>query len=369
MTAKNPPVFLQSEAHPAQDVRRFFYHLMAQRQGVINPGDLVVSENGTPNMSVEVAGGAAIIHGTESTYQGSYFVENRGTWPLSIAASDPTNDRFDLVVAQVEDSEESGATDAWSLAVVTGTPAGSPVVPTAPENCIVLAYVFVQATVTTILDSNITDQRLDSTFGPGTQDGFAATTGGVIVCTSSTRPTDTYAGMEIYETDTGDVRIWNGSDWALTAWTESDGRYAAAAYDSSNQSIPDAATTAVQFDSIVNGGGASGFTVSGNEIVVPTGGEGLYYCRASAYWAGNATGQRTSYIVKNASLTSGYHGGRIQNSVHVSNTSGPVVEVSGLVPLSAGDSVGQFVFQNSGGALNVQNTNRLTMVSIVRVGR
>jgi len=369
MTAKNPAIFLQSEAHPAQDVRRFFYHLMSKRQGVINPGDLAVSENGTPNMSVDVAGGAAIIHGTESTYQGSYFVENRGLENLSIADSDPTNDRYDLVVAKVEDSEESGATDAWSLAVVTGTPTGSPAAPTAPANCIVLALVFVQANVTTIVDANITDERTDSTRGPGTQDGFAAATGGVIVCTSSTRPTDTYAGMEIYETDTGDVRIWNGSDWALTAWTESGGRYAAAAYDSSNQSIPDAATTAVQFDSIVNGGGASGFTVSGNEIVVPTGGEGLYYCRASAYWAGNVTGQRTSYIVKNASLTSGYHGGRIQNSIHVSNTSGPVVEVSGLVPLSAGDSVGQFVFQNSGGALNVQNTNRLTMVSIVRVGR
>lgn len=39
--------------------------------------------------------------------------------------------------------------------------------------------------------------------------------GNVIVCTSSTRPTGNqrYAGRVIFETDTGRLRVWNGSNW------------------------------------------------------------------------------------------------------------------------------------------------------------
>lgn len=39
--------------------------------------------------------------------------------------------------------------------------------------------------------------------------------GNVIVCTSSTRPTGTqrYTGRTIFETDTGKIRTWNGTNW------------------------------------------------------------------------------------------------------------------------------------------------------------
>lgn len=33
------------------------------------------------------------------------------------------------------------------------------------------------------------------------------------VCTSTTRPTAPYQGQVIYETDTGLLRVWNGSTW------------------------------------------------------------------------------------------------------------------------------------------------------------
>jgi hypothetical protein len=36
------------------------------------------------------------------------------------------------------------------------------------------------------------------------------------VCTSSTRPTVPYTGQLIYETDTGMVAAWNGSEWVYT---------------------------------------------------------------------------------------------------------------------------------------------------------
>lgn len=211
MTIQNPPVFIQAGSHPAEDVRRLFHAQMGGRQGVVGSGDLAVTEkSGTPDMSVDVAGGQAFILGDEGTYQGLYFVENRGTTNLAIAAADPTNARKDLVVARVRDSAYSGATDAWELAVVTGTPAAVPAEPSVPDNALVLALVDVPASDTAITNSQITDRRTTQ----AGQFGRASALGGVVVCTSSTRPTvGVYAGMQAYETDTNLVILYNGSNW------------------------------------------------------------------------------------------------------------------------------------------------------------
>lgn len=160
MTAQNPAIYLQAGSHPAEDVRRFIAALLGDVEGILLSTDLAVTEkSGTPDMSVDVAGGRCFILGDEATYQGTYFCENRGVTNLVIAASDPTNERHDLIVAQVEDSDYSGATDAWKLAVITGTPAASPVDPAVPDNAISLARVNVAALATSILDASIDDLR------------------------------------------------------------------------------------------------------------------------------------------------------------------------------------------------------------------
>jgi hypothetical protein len=159
MPAQNPPIFVQSGSHPAEDVRRWIATTTGGVQGVFLPGDLVVTQNGTPNMSVNVATGRVFINGTENTYQGTYFGENRGTTNLLIAASNATNPRRDLVVARIRDAVYSGATSNFALEVLTGTAAASPVDPTVPANCVVLARVQVNAGVTTIGNASITDLR------------------------------------------------------------------------------------------------------------------------------------------------------------------------------------------------------------------
>jgi hypothetical protein len=68
--------------------------------------------------------------------------------------------------------------------VVTGTPAPSPSEPAAPANSWVLAMVDVPALDTAITNSQITDRRTTQTG----QFGRAASLGGVITCTSATRP-------------------------------------------------------------------------------------------------------------------------------------------------------------------------------------
>jgi hypothetical protein len=205
---------------------------------------MAVTQNGTPNMSVNVGSGITTVRGTESNTQGSYYCFNNATVNLAIGASDPSLNRIDIVVAKVQDAFYSGGTNAWSLAVVAGTPAASPSAPTAPNNALILAQVAINAGVSSITNANITDKRtfmsavggtylMSSTNRPSGSGlayegllGYELDTDrvmkyngtnwhnvGIHVCTSSTRPAGPFAGMEIYETDTNLKYFWNGSKW------------------------------------------------------------------------------------------------------------------------------------------------------------
>jgi len=210
MSVETPPVFIQSGGETAERARRALHALAGLRGGIVAAGDLAVTENGTPNMSVNVATGQVLIPGTEGTYQGVYEVENRGTLNVAIAAADPTNPRKDLIVAKLQDAAYSGGTNAASIVAVTGTPAGSPAEPAVPANAWVLAMVDVPALDTAITNSQITDRRTSQT----NQKGQAAALGGVVVCTSGNRPPHV-EGRVIYETDTDKVFVSDGSNWTL----------------------------------------------------------------------------------------------------------------------------------------------------------
>lgn len=135
----------------------------AQGSGIlgISGADGKVIQHGTPNMSVDVAPFRVAVAGTESlTVQGVYAGWLDASLNVVIAASDPTNPRIDLVVAKFQDAQYSGATNAFSVVAVTGTPAGSPVAPAAPANSIILAQISVAATSTTVLTAAITDKRV-----------------------------------------------------------------------------------------------------------------------------------------------------------------------------------------------------------------
>lgn len=216
--------WIQASSHPADTDRLVLEGLMNPAGAPVSGAaygvgqavnDLKVQAKGTPNMSVDVLSGHGWVDGTEGANQGAYHVYNDATKNVVVAASDPTNPRKDLVVAKVQDAAYSGATNAWSIAVVTGTPAASPAEPAVPVNAIVLALVDVAALATTVVNGNITDRRRR-----------ASGLGGVAVCTSATRPAAPYAGQVIFETDTNFLKVWSGSAWedivatgAGTNWT------------------------------------------------------------------------------------------------------------------------------------------------------
>lgn len=176
MTARTPPFVIQASSHPAEHFREMAHVVAGSPFGAFaggvsafDPGhgightlDLAVTQNGTPAMNVLVAGGGCQIRGTENQNQGVYTGYNDASTLLTIAAADATNPRRDLVVAKVRDAAYSGASNDFSLAVVTGTPAGSPVDPAVPNNAFVIARVAVAALASSIVNANITDLRTKS---------------------------------------------------------------------------------------------------------------------------------------------------------------------------------------------------------------
>ena len=159
MTVSNPPIFLQSELHPAEDVRRWISSSVGGVPGVDAQESLRVTPNGTPNMTVVVAAGGAYVQGSENLYQGMYFTDNRGASTVTIQAADGSNDRIDFVVVHIKDSEYSGSDNEVVIEAVTGTPAPIPVAPPIPENSLLLARVAVNAGTTSITSSMLTDER------------------------------------------------------------------------------------------------------------------------------------------------------------------------------------------------------------------
>ena len=155
MTALNPPLHLQNRTDHTSQGDRLLLRSLWRVGGVVASGDMTVAAQGSPNMSVTVAAGGAIIPGTESAFQGTYHCVNDASVTVTIAASDPTNPRKDIIVAKVQDAFYSGAVNSWSLVAVTGTPGGVPVPPAAPANSLILATITVPAGSTTVTNPNI----------------------------------------------------------------------------------------------------------------------------------------------------------------------------------------------------------------------
>jgi len=114
--------------------------------------ELATSESGPPAMSVRVNLGRAFV-------QGYFFEVFSGQETLAISAAHATLARIDRVVLR---RDLTGRTAV--LAVLTGTPAGSPVAPSLTQNVagiyeIPLSQVAVGAAVASIVNANITDQR------------------------------------------------------------------------------------------------------------------------------------------------------------------------------------------------------------------
>jgi hypothetical protein len=122
---------------------------------VTNQGnELKVNPQGTPNKTVYVDTGAALLQGAMRIFT--------GTTNLTIADNSSGNPRIDRIVARLNYDDRK-----IELAVLQGTPASSPVAPSLTRDAtayeISLAKIAVANGFTTITSPEITDERADTT--------------------------------------------------------------------------------------------------------------------------------------------------------------------------------------------------------------
>lgn len=158
------PFVLQNGSHPAALFRQALSSLLPNGSNLVESSDFSTTQTGTPSMAVVVNPGRAWVQGnnvtnitgTDFSTQGLYFVLNDGPVTLTIATSNPTNPRIDVVCITINDSFYSGSTNNAVLQVITGTPSGTPAVPAIPANSIDIAHVAVAANASSITNANIT---------------------------------------------------------------------------------------------------------------------------------------------------------------------------------------------------------------------
>lgn len=191
------------------------------RQGVLLDNaqtSLKVSQRGAgANMSVDVATGIVAIQGTQSATQGIYTACSDAVVNVVITTAHATLARKDIIVARIQDSAVSGVTDSFTIEVVTGTPAGSPVEPAVPANSMKLATVNVAAAAASITNANIVDARV-----------YTSAAGCPIVCTSTTRPLFPVRGQFIYELDTQKYYLYHPNTsygWTLMGYSNTMNTY------------------------------------------------------------------------------------------------------------------------------------------------
>lgn len=123
--------------------------------------ELAVAESSPAAMSVQVATGQAWIEGT--------FYWNDAAATLPVTANASGNPRIDLVVVRI-----NLAANSWELAVLPGTPAGSPVAPTPTQNASLweepLYTVAVANGAVSIVNANLASVR--NFVSPGGGGGF-----------------------------------------------------------------------------------------------------------------------------------------------------------------------------------------------------
>ena len=156
MAELTPPVFLQAGGESAQ-TSRLAIGAGIFASGVLNAADLLVTAPGG-TMAVSVAAGQGWVVGSRAS-QGAYHVVNDAPKTVTIAASDPTNPRYDRIVANINDAAYSGALNSFVITVVQGAASSSPVEPAIPADSFELARISVGAAVTTIASGNILDRR------------------------------------------------------------------------------------------------------------------------------------------------------------------------------------------------------------------
>jgi hypothetical protein len=158
VTLTQPPIFIQQGEYSAR-LTRNITSLIAT-EGVVGASDFLVTERDpAPALQVTMSPGRAFIDGDDIPNQGNYLVVVEEPVDINVSPADTTDDRIDLLVLRVLDSDAGVVGDEAQLELIPGVPDPSPVPPALPDTAIPVAEVLVQANVIAILNADITDRR------------------------------------------------------------------------------------------------------------------------------------------------------------------------------------------------------------------
>lgn len=196
-----PPVFVNNTEYQADPVRRILSALLDGTVGFFGDKVFQISVGGTNGLTVTVSPGMAALPSPNSSYQGSFLVENPEPVTLTIDPPHPTLDRQDVLVAYVVPPANPGDAATWCLELRAGQPAANPGPPTV-AGALQLCYVTVPA------EAKHTFPTFISRYEANGQRYI-----GGLVLTSTVRPTDVRAGTIWVDWINGNVWAWEGSVW------------------------------------------------------------------------------------------------------------------------------------------------------------
>lgn len=159
-----------SDAEDRLSHRPFSGGILGHRPGLANNAFSVSERGAGANMSADVGfnGDTAVLEpaGGFQSFQSPYIVGTTGLDNLPLAAADPANPRIDQVYLVIRDNawDASGIATA-RYGIREGDPAASPVAP-GPDGSwdayLLLASIDVGAAASSIVDADITDERVSS---------------------------------------------------------------------------------------------------------------------------------------------------------------------------------------------------------------
>jgi hypothetical protein len=175
-----------------------------------------------------------------------------------------------------------------------------------------------------------------------------------------TRPVvDLYAGLAGYETSTGRIVWYSGTEWIEFS---KDGGYRAPGVmvrRTSGQSIADDTQVKVIWNGTEDRDVGTYHAADSTDIVIPTGLGGLYHVDHTTFWDANAAGRRQVLLYRNNAVQPA----SALRSVPVDTGGAMNMSGSGYFVLDAGDVLDLRVAQTSGGSLNCT-----AVMGVIRVG-
>jgi len=213
MTVLTPPGYTQGGTYTAKLDRVYLATLgkipnlaatYSARQGFFG-GRVPVYANPS-GMNITMGACGAVVANTFASASGDYLVANDASVQVTLAASSPTLNRYDIIGFQVKDNlfDSSGLNTAVPAVIQGSNSAGTPSDPTLPASFIPVLRAVVNAT-------NTSPAALQSMIRKTSSDG------GLLRVASVTERAEITAhdGMQIYREDRDWVEIHDGTAWRV----------------------------------------------------------------------------------------------------------------------------------------------------------